>query len=322
MALPIILWGASLIATTIGAKKTYDAVQKNKEAERIIKKATAKYDKEAKKLQQAGYELNKHLEEFAKFKLNVFTNQINKLVKLLKRCKNTKSLYNHQTITFTKEEIKNLEKSVELSLEVLEGLAKGIASGALTALGAYGGVSMLATASTGAAISTLSGAAATNATLAWLGGGSIAAGGGGIAAGTFALSGLLAGPVIAVTGLVMDSKAEQNLTKVHEFEREVSIKIEKMRNSISEMKIVHQRINELGTIINDLVSRFDSYYKNIGFFERIKLFFGIKSACKSSNLQQLIILGKSLKMALDISLINEKGDLVTEYKNQIERIRL
>lgn len=40
-----------------------------------------------------------------------------------------------------------------------------------------------ATASTGTAIGTLSGAAATNAALAWLGGGTLAAGGGGVAAG-------------------------------------------------------------------------------------------------------------------------------------------
>ena len=46
-------------------------------------------------------------------------------------------------------------------------------------------------ASTGTLISTLSGAAASNATLAWLGGGSLAAGGGGIAAGTMVLEVLL-----------------------------------------------------------------------------------------------------------------------------------
>lgn len=48
-------------------------------------------------------------------------------------------------------------------------------------------------ASTGTAISSLSGAAATNAALAWLGGGALAAGGGGIPAGTALLA--LAGPI-------------------------------------------------------------------------------------------------------------------------------
>src|SRR5699024_11598177 len=48
-------------------------------------------------------------------------------------------------------------------------------------------------ASTGTSISTLSGAAATKAALAWLGGGTLAAGGGGTAAGSAFLA--LAGPV-------------------------------------------------------------------------------------------------------------------------------
>ena len=49
------------------------------------------------------------------------------------------------------------------------------------------------TASTGTAISALSGAAATNAALAWLGGGALSAGGGGIVAGNALLA--MAGPI-------------------------------------------------------------------------------------------------------------------------------
>jgi len=49
-----------------------------------------------------------------------------------------------------------------------------------------------ATASTGTAIGSLSGAAAANATLAWLGGGTLASGGGGVAAGTTVLAGISA----------------------------------------------------------------------------------------------------------------------------------
>ncbi len=49
-----------------------------------------------------------------------------------------------------------------------------------------------ATAGTGTAIASLSGAAAANATLAWLGGGTLVAGGGGVAAGTTVLAGISA----------------------------------------------------------------------------------------------------------------------------------
>ena len=49
--------------------------------------------------------------------------------------------------------------------------------------------------------------AATNATLAWLGGGSLAAGGMGMAGGVAVLGGIVAAPVLLVGGLLLASKA-------------------------------------------------------------------------------------------------------------------
>ena len=59
------------------------------------------------------------------------------------------------------------------------------------------------TAGTGTAISSLSGAAATNATLAWLGGGTLASGGGGMAAGAFVLGGVVTVAVVGVSAVTM-----------------------------------------------------------------------------------------------------------------------
>ena len=66
----------------------------------------------------------------------------------------------------------------------------------LIGLGCIWGVMALGTASTGAAIGGLTGVAATNATLAWLGGGALAAGGGGMALGSMVLGGIIAGPAL------------------------------------------------------------------------------------------------------------------------------
>jgi hypothetical protein len=71
------------------------------------------------------------------------------------------------------------------------GIGVGIAAMGPTA--AMGIATTFGVASTGTAISSLSGVAATNAALAWLGGGALAAGGGGMAAGSALIS--LAGPV-------------------------------------------------------------------------------------------------------------------------------
>ena len=74
----------------------------------------------------------------------------------------------------------------------------------------------IGTASTGTAISSLSGVAATNATLAALGGGSLAAGGGGMALGTAVLGGatlgvglLVGGVIFNVTGSKLSDKADE-----------------------------------------------------------------------------------------------------------------
>lgn len=73
------------------------------------------------------------------------------------------------------------------------GIGAGVAVAALGPTAAMGFATTFGVASTGTAISALSGAAATNAALAWLGGGALAAGGGGMAAGNAFLA--LAGPV-------------------------------------------------------------------------------------------------------------------------------
>ena len=73
------------------------------------------------------------------------------------------------------------------------GVAAGAGIAAFAPSAAMAVATTFGTASTGTAISALSGAAATNAALAWLGGGAVAVGGGGMAAGNALMA--LAGPV-------------------------------------------------------------------------------------------------------------------------------
>ncbi len=73
------------------------------------------------------------------------------------------------------------------------GVGAGVAVVTLGPAAVMGIATTFGVASTGTAISIISGAAATNAALAWLGGGALAAGGGGMAAGNAFLA--LAGPI-------------------------------------------------------------------------------------------------------------------------------
>lgn len=88
---------------------------------------------------------------------------------------------------------KDLEAAQQSAAGVGAGFAAGAAVASVAPTAAIWVATTFGTASTGTAISALSGAAASNAALAWLGGGALAAGGGGTAAGGAILA--LAGPV-------------------------------------------------------------------------------------------------------------------------------
>ncbi len=85
--------------------------------------------------------------------------------------------------------------------------------GVLAAYGAYTGVGMLASTAGGVAIAELSGVAATNATLAWLGGGALSVGGFGMVGGMAVFGGLVAGPALAILGAMSADEMKEKLEK-------------------------------------------------------------------------------------------------------------
>ena len=106
-------------------------------------------------------------------------------------------------------------------LDIASNAIKGGVSGVATAMGAWALVGYIGTASTGTAISTLTGVAAGDATLAFLGGGALAAGGGGIAAGTAVLGGIVAVPALIIFGLVNHAKANLEIERISRQEAEL-----------------------------------------------------------------------------------------------------
>jgi len=88
------------------------------------------------------------------------------------------------------------------------GFGAGAIAGGTLAIGSWALVGALGTASTGTAISTLYGIAATNATLAWFGGGALAAGGAGMTGGMAVLGGIAAIPMIYIAAKGTNKKAK------------------------------------------------------------------------------------------------------------------
>ncbi len=302
------------VTTLYGAKKGYDAKEKMDRAERIVKRAKRKIKEKETYLRSEGDRLNAYLDDFARYKLNIFTVHIKNMVELIKECKSkASSELDNDKAVFTPEEVKELESSVDTALEISSGLAKGAASGVLTAFGAYSSVGLLASASTGTAIATLSGAAATNATLAWLGGGSLAAGGFGVAGGMVMLGGIVAGPAIAVTGLVMDSKAEESLTDAKKFSAEADIAAEKIDDTVEKFEVIKKRADELQNVIKNITARF------VQKFEELRQ--GGNICVQESKIESILLLGKSLKDALSIPILAEDGNLDKNFAGRLKSVK-
>lgn len=155
-------------------------------------------------------------------------------------------------------EIQNFEdKQIAISQSIKEAeLASGstAATASLSALGvtvatlgptaAMGVATTFGVASTGTAISSLTGAAANSAALAWLGGGSLAAGGGGVAAGNAFLA--LAGPVgwgiagVMLTasvgaGVVANRKNEEVAKEAIEEQKKIELLARQLKEKVIEV---------------------------------------------------------------------------------------
>lgn len=136
---------------------------------------------------------------------------------------------------------------------------RGLLGSAVAGLGVNAGltaaVTSFASAGTGAAISGLSGAAATNATMAVLGGGPVAAGGGGMALGAVALNAATVGPAALVAGFVVASQGEKALTQAAAEEAKVNEEIAAMDLAKANLDVIEARALELSTLLKDLVTR-------------------------------------------------------------------
>lgn len=171
-------------------------ISAKKDAKAKLEKLVSDHNYETQRLTEEFVELQSEREQ-----LVVYLRQVESIINAIK---NTPERFNKdiQTLSLSLERYDKLLKEAEnASADIQKGAGAGLAAGLATggAVAAFGGTALTAvamsigTASTGAAISGLTGAAATNAALAWLGGGAVAAGGAGMAGGSALLA--LTGPI-------------------------------------------------------------------------------------------------------------------------------
>lgn len=303
MPLPaFLLWGAAAVLAGTGVKKGIDAYEDSSKAKSIGERAERKLKDSQDHLDENRRVTNDYLEALGRLRLNIFQNQIKHMVDMHNRFHSQLEGYDQSVTVDDANMIKDCEMYVQKSLEFERGLGQGVVCGSLASFGALGAVSTFAAASTGTAISSLAGAAATNATLAWLGGGSLAAGGFGMAGGMVALGGIALGPLLAVAGFVMASKAEEALTEARRYEAKVDKACAEMKTVESILYAIRTSCDEMTYVLNEAVRR----------FEEVKVY----NIYDKEKFQQMMFIGKSLKKILDIPVINKEGTANPNIRQQ------
>ncbi len=250
----------------LGKITGYEAYQNREKAKKTKEKADNVLHEIEVTNEKKKKEVNKIIEELGKTRLYALRNTVGPFLKYLQILGNKykeKEYALDSNIDLRPENIKELE-TIEMNAESALGMAVGSGAMAVAAMSGVPtavtwGVTTFATASTGTAISSLSGAAATNATLAWLGGGSIAAGGGGIAAGTAVLSGITyasMGVVALVSaGLIANAVYSKKYTEATKYWEEVKEYRSKMEVAWKLLDGIGQRARELQKVTGELEHR-------------------------------------------------------------------
>lgn len=224
----------------------------------LKKKALARLEATDKEYQTVAADVTKRAAELyekrkatAEQVIQACEEYVNTLANSPKEFDKSVSEFKVEFVKFTKvvEQIKtDADKAAKVSGSVAgAGTAAGVGVAAFAPTAAMAIATTFGTASTGTAISALSGAAATNAALAWLGGGALAAGGGGMAAGNALLA--LAGPVgWAIGGIALTSGALMLRGKNEEIAKKANEETVKIKAKTATLKTAKEEIAKLLTL--------------------------------------------------------------------------
>ncbi|MGD7035140.1 hypothetical protein [Methylotuvimicrobium buryatense] len=264
MPLPIILGAASLATAAYGAIKGYDGYQKHSEADNIIKRAQHGYDQKKTVFDDQEKDTSLALEKLGEKELDIGKNlgEFKIVADRLLQQLNT-GLQNKLEINVPKHELQKIESYSYTATGVLGTVAGAGVTGAAAGFAVYGGVMALGAASTGTAISSLAGVAATNATLAAIGGGSLATGGLGMAGGTAILGAAVAAPVLAIAGWAYNSHGDEALRNARKVDGEVDAAVEKLGRAIDQLIRTGEYASKIKHTLSSIYVQFNQYFKSL-----------------------------------------------------------
>ncbi len=262
MPFPVfIVGGAALASGILGAGTTAKAAWDSKTAKEINTIANESVENAKAQLEQQRIWVANSLNSLGELKLKVLSGTVTHFVDTFSKIKNidftsSVGIEELSKLHIDQKDFEELKELGNFAVHLMQGTSLGVAGGTLMAFGSYGLAKGFAAASTGTAISALHGAAATNATLAFFGGGSLAAGGMGMTAGVAVLGSIVAGPALLVMGLITGTKAQEKVDNALANKAQADEIVEALKVAATQCSAIRRRTMMFYNLLTHLDTQF------------------------------------------------------------------
>jgi hypothetical protein len=230
------------------------------DARRITEAAQKRHEAAVTKLERRRKATAKALEGLGRAQVLVYDREMRRFAAAFGQIKDADlSALADQRVTGVAEALPASEVR-HIAFSAVDGLKAAIAAGgagAATGAMAFGAAGTLATASTGTAIGTLGGVAAYNATLAWFGGGALAAGGYGMAGGVIVLGGIALAPLLAVGGFVLHRQGKKAMETAKATEAAVWSAVAQLETLGVLANAIKERAQQMQELLEQLRASFE-----------------------------------------------------------------
>ncbi|MBW4563822.1 MAG: hypothetical protein KME32_22305 [Mojavia pulchra JT2-VF2] len=278
-------------------------------ANELAKGAQERYERAVEWLKEEEEATNKLAAEYGQLQLKVIKDTIKRFVDFLERTGRKASESEKRLLEgldFSVQQIQEYKAAAIAAEQYFMAGAKAAGAAAAGYGSAIGVATSIGVASTGTAISSLSGAAATNAMLAWFGGG--------MALGVWVLGGITAIPALAIGGFFAACEGEKAMTKAQEYVAKVNEAVTEIYAADDYAIQVKQRITELKTVFESLNTL---AVKGLNELE----FQAFDSNRDAEKFQQVGLLMKALVEILKTPVLNSEGKLNLGTVTILEKYR-
>lgn len=324
MPLPLLLVGAAVLAGGFGVKKGLDAKADFNRAKELNNEAKETYDDACSSLEAARDGAQEAVNKLGRLKFDIYELHLIPFVEAFSKIKNIdfqdQQLKQEFSLAgLSKDDMLSVQKAALDMRQIVGGGVTALGAGGLAGLAAYGGVGLLGatTATTGAAIGGLSGVAATNATLAWLGGGALSAGGFGMAGGAAVLGGIVAGPVLAIGGMMLASKAEEARHNAYSNREKARAAAEQMKTAEAVTRGIRKRFNEIHGVLNRLNKTFQPLLNGLQAIVANSTDYSTYSVADRKGIMMAAAIAKTLKNVMEAPLLDQNGALTAASRQAL-----